>query len=444
MQMAETCLRILILGMTYILINITFLDAVLIKRKRTILPALMLTVLWMTKTLLVEYVMGTFWGDRLWFQSLKLSYMMIHSTLAYIILAGCMYSSSVLKTGLAQIVCEVNYCVILGAALIVFNYLENREDLLGYMFPFMLPDLLLFPVIYGVVRIEIYFLNPLLSWIRVREPKYRKIGWLIVGGYFISATLSSFWGLADGSVLIEWSVFPVFIVSVAGSIVGFLIFVRYRKKTEQANTFLYSQTAFMKNYFQLLRKQIQTAESDQKSSQITRMNRIAGQIENEEMKGFSREKLWNYMENLKEKYEAIQAGIYCNDWLVDGVLYHMAEFCRENGIAASFHFQKYDRGYISEEDISEIIYQLLAYGVRESLRCREEKRDSRSLFLQAEAVRNQLILNASFCSVKSIKKLKRDLKRSLSIKIVPYHGEIIASEIKGEKKQISIQMQREK
>lgn len=45
MQMAETCLRILILGMTYILINITFLDAVLIKRKRTILPALMLTVL---------------------------------------------------------------------------------------------------------------------------------------------------------------------------------------------------------------------------------------------------------------------------------------------------------------------------------------------------------------------------------------------------------------
>lgn len=27
-------------------------------------------------------------------------------------------------------------------------------------------------------------------------------------------------------------------------------------------------------------------------------------------------------------------------------------------------FSKYDRGYISEEDISEIIYQLLAYGVR--------------------------------------------------------------------------------
>nr|WP_288348519.1 hypothetical protein [uncultured Anaerostipes sp.] len=432
MQMAETCLRILILGMTYVLINITFLDTVLIKKKRTILFVFMLTILWMTKTLVLEYVMGSFWGDQLWFQCLKLSYITIHSTLVYIILAGCMYSSSVLKTGLAQIVCEVNYCIIIGAVLIIFNYLENREELMGYMLPFMLPDLLLFPVTYGVVKIEIHFLKPLLSWIRVREVKYRKIGWVIVGGYFISGIISSFWGLDNGNVFIDWTVFPVFIVSVAGSIVGFLVFMRYRKKTEQANTFLYSQTAFMKNYFQLLRQQIQTAESDQKS------------IENEEMKGFSREKLWNYMENLKEKYEAIQAGIYCNDWLVDGVLYHMAEFCRENGIAASFYFQKYDRGYISEEDISEIIYQLLAYGVRESLRCREEKRDSRSLFLQAEAVRNQLILNASFCSVKSIKKLKRDLKRSLSIKIVPYHGEIIASEIKGEKKQISIQMQREK
>ena len=436
MQMAETCLRILILGMTYVLINITFLDTVLF----------MLTILWMTKTLVLEYVMGTFWGDQLWFQCLKLSYMIVHSTLVYIILAGCMYSSSVLKTGLAQIVCEVNYCVILGAALIIFNYLENREELLGYMLPFMLPDLLLFPVMYGVVKIEIYFLNPLLSWIRVRELKYRRIGWVIVGGYFISGIISSFWGLADGSVLIEGSVFPVFIVSVAGSIVGFLVFMRYRKKTEQANTFLYSQTAFMKNYFQLLRQQIQTAESDQKGSQAAQIKQIAGQIENGEMKEFNREKLWNYMENLKEKYEAIQAGIYCNDWVLDGILCHMAEFCRKNGIGTSFYFQKYDRGDISEENISEIIYRLLAYGVKESLLCREEKdekKNPQSLSIQAEAVRNQLIVNVSFCSVKSIKKLKRDLKRSLSVKIVPYHGEIIVSEIKGEKKQISIQMQRE-
>lgn len=291
MQMAETCLRILILGMTYVLINITFLDIVLIKKKRTILFVFMLTILWMTKTLVLEYVMGSFWGDQLWFQCLKLSYITIHSTLVYIILAGCMYSSSVLKTGLAQIVCEVNYCIIIGAVLIIFNYLENREELMGYMLPFMLPDLLLFPVTYGVVKIEIHFLKPLLSWIRVREVKYRKIGWVIVGGYFISGIISSFWGLDNGNVFIDWTVFPVFIVSVAGSIVGFLVFMRYRKKTEQANTFLYSQTAFMKNYFQLLRQQIQTAESDQKSSQITRMNRIAGQIENEEMKGFSREKL---------------------------------------------------------------------------------------------------------------------------------------------------------
>lgn len=68
-----------------------------------------------------------------------------------------MYSSSVLKTGLAQIVCEVNYCIIIGAVLIIFNYLENREELMGYMLPFMLPDLLLFPVTYGVVKIEIHF-----------------------------------------------------------------------------------------------------------------------------------------------------------------------------------------------------------------------------------------------------------------------------------------------
>ena len=113
----------------------------------------------------------------------------------------------------------------------------------------------------------------------------------------------------------------------------------------------------------------------------------------------------------------------------------------------SFSFQTYDRGEIEEEDIAEIIYQLLTYGAKESQLCKkkeDKKENVPSLSLQAAAVKNQLILNSSFYSAKSLKKLKRELKRNLSEKIDLYHGEIIVSEIKGEEKQISIQIQREK
>ena len=53
---------------------------------------------------------------------------------------------------------------------------------------------------------------------------------------------------------------------------------------------------------------------------------IAEQIKQGEISEINQEKLWRYMRDLKEKYEAIQTGIYCNDWLVDGVLYSMSRF----------------------------------------------------------------------------------------------------------------------
>ena len=113
----------------------------------------------------------------------------------------------------------------------------------------------------------------------------------------------------------------------------------------------------------------------------------------------------------------------------------------------TFSFQTYDRGEIAEEDIAEIIYQLLTYGAKESLFCKKgegENEDSQlRMSLQAAAVKNQLILNGSFYSVKPLKKLKRELKRNLSEKLDLYHGEITAAETKGEEKQISIRIQRE-
>ena len=130
------------------------------------------------------------------------------------------------------------------------------------------------------------------------------------------------------------------------------------------------------------------------------------------------------------------------------VLHEVRPTAMMHGMKATFSFQTYNRKEIAEEDITEIIYQLLTYGAKESLLCKKGESESEDsqlrLSLQAAAVKNQLILNGSFYSVKSPKKLKRELKRKLSIKITPYDGQIAVFDKEGEEKQISIQMQREK
>lgn len=448
MEIASTCLRVLIFGVGYILFSMIFFDSVLIRCRKTNLPWMILGIIWAGKTILLDYIVRMFWGNQLWFPILKISYLMMCSILMCTIFLCYMYRGSVLKIASTEILCEANYAVILGAVLTVINSLEGREEPMGYVLPFMTVDFLTLPLMYFLVKIEIWFLKPLLSWFQTYEPKHRKAGWTIVGMYFISGVATSFRGLMNGDVFNGWIMLPILMVSVAGSIVGFYFFVRYRSKTESENALLYTQTSLMENYLQVLKQQIMTMESNQENSRIDQIDMIAEQIKQGEISEINQEKLWRYMWNLKEKYEAIQTGFYCNDWLVDGILYSMNRFCRENGMKVTFSFQTYDRGEIAEEDITEIIYQLLTYGAKESLLCKKGESESEDsqlrLSLQAAAVKNQLILNGSFYSVKSPKKLERELKRKLSIKITPYDGQIAVFDKEGEEKQISIQMQREK
>ena len=77
------------------------------------------------------------------------------------------------------------------------------------------------------------------------------------------------------------------------------------------------------------------------------------------------EQIIEYLYSLKQKREEIEAGIYCNDWIVDGILYYYAKQCKFENIVADFQMQKYDRGNISDEDISEILMTLLDLAIRE-------------------------------------------------------------------------------
>ncbi len=406
-------------------------------------PWIIIGILWVVKIILLEYlleILGV--GMEPWFGILKIFYLVSCSTVVYMILWHYIYSSSILKIGLAQIACEVNYCIVIGIVLAIFNSLENREELMGYAIPFMLPDLLILPVIYIFVKIELYFLEPLLSWAREYEPKHRKIAWIAVLAYIVSGIITSFQGFINVRTFDGWIMIPIFTVSIAGNILGFWAMARYCRKTREDNFSLYSHVALMENYSQLLNQQM----PDDKS--VKQMNTLINQINNQDMTQANEQLIWNYVEELKKRYKEIQAGIYCQDWLVDGILCHITKLCQENEIGVSFSFQKYHRGNISEEDIAEILYWLLLYCIREILLYKNEQdvhnnRHQPQLLLQASAVKNQLIMNLLICSKKSEKRLKHELKCKLSSKLILYHGETTVRKMEGQKKQIVIQLQKE-
>ena len=72
MEIASTCLRVLIFGIGYILTSIIFLNSILVTKRQTAVPWVIRGLLWAGKTIILEYVLGVFWGEEIWFRFLKL------------------------------------------------------------------------------------------------------------------------------------------------------------------------------------------------------------------------------------------------------------------------------------------------------------------------------------------------------------------------------------
>ena len=71
-----------------------------------------------------------------------------------------------------------------------------------------------------------------------------------------------------------------------------------------------------------------------------------------------------YLEGLRKEYDRICAGIYCNDWRVEKVLYCQSRMARSQEIDVECSFLEYDRGVIPEDDLTGILFWLFNYGIR--------------------------------------------------------------------------------
>lgn len=79
-----------------------------------------------------------------------------------------------------------------------------------------------------------------------------------------------------------------------------------------------------------------------------------------------------YLDDLRNEYQNISAGMYCQDWMVDAVLYTQIRAAKEHGIEVDCNVQGYQRGAASQERLAQLLFTLFEFGIKENEKLQEQ------------------------------------------------------------------------
>lgn len=452
MEIISICVRIAVLTASYCIYDISFMNHMLAGRRSQTPRCIVLWIGLPIKNIVITYLLPASRLDELAVMQVQFIYSVSFIIITYMMLCYT-FEGSALKLGIMQIVMEMCSVFLTGIVLPLINWIEGRSDPGSVGVPFQIPDLLIIPVTCGLLRLGLFVLRPWTARIRNYEPRHRKILWAVVGVYIAGGIGSTFIKYAQLGMFRTFVRIPSVILFIPGCIACTYLFFRYRVKTEQTNAFVRAQRELAGLYYSSVRRQIRSMEQDQEKigAQMKKITAMASQPpEREEDRSqreagnrIEEEQIRNYLGALREKFDEIQAGIYCKDCLPDSVLCYAAQQCRKRGIRTSFSFQQYDRGDIPENELSEILFRILDYCTDECIVCREKNKgqgESPVLSLCAAAVKNQLLLEFSCCSAKSAGRIRRELRRALMPLLDPYHGELEIED--ADRKRFCVRIQR--
>lgn len=452
MEIISICLRIAVLTASYCIYDISFMNHMLVIRRSQMPRYIVIVIGLLIKNIVIMYLLPAGRLDELAVMQIQFIYSVSFIIITYMMLCYT-FEGSVLKLGIMQIIMEMCSVFLTGIILPFINWIEGRSDPGSVGVPFQIPDLLLIPVMYGLLRLGLFVLRPWMARIRNYEPRHRKILWAVVAAYIAGGIGSTFIKYAQLGMFRTFVRIPSVIFFIPGCIACTYVFFRYRVRTEQTNVFLLAQKELSGLHYRAVSRQIRSMEQEQEkiSAQMKKISAMASRpperegdrSQREEVNRMEDEQIRNYLGALREKFDEIQAGIYCQDSLPDSVLCYAAQQCRKREIRTSFSFQQYDRGDIPENELSEILFRILDYCTDECIACREKNKgqgESPVLSLCAAAVKNQLLLEFSCCSAKSAGRIRRELRRVLMPLLDSYHGELEIED--ADRKRFCVRIQR--
>lgn len=304
------------------------------------------------RDLLMTIILPYYYDGEYWLQIWNVVSVLIFTLLATIC-HFIMIESEFIRFAVVNVFCEMlaTFCGFFCLAIV--NMLEGRDSLWEVGL-FQGLDLI-YPILAtGVVMVIWHYAKPLLLRFRTCRLPFSGFLWAAYIFYMSVAVLSTFTSIQNfgaASLLCTLIVMLIFLLFI-------LMTVRYRNQLYREMEFLNSQIRLYKTHYNTVRNQMEEIEQKQKRVE-TQMKQIEHNAEFVENSQF----IEDYIEQLKDSFKEIKAGIYCNDQAVDSILFSQKQLYGQKGIRLWCVIQEYDRGQIEEKDIIECMMCMFHYGL---------------------------------------------------------------------------------
>ncbi|MDD6615347.1 MAG: hypothetical protein PUF13_04500 [Lachnospiraceae bacterium] len=383
-ELLSGCPRVFLFSLTGQIMILMLCDRMLVRRRNSLRLLACLSLKTIVSTIVVGTVLQYYYPEAIWEDFLGVFSHICTLFLCYISFVQTYYGG-LLKCLIAENICEIMTSILLLPGLILTSYLEGRADLFTVYGKLQLGDCIYYILMLLMAEAAARAAAPLLKRFRTYRFRNKKAEAVCVIVFVGSLQIMGVSDLRDGQtvVILFYMVFLIYALAATAVFVLMYLYQRQRIRTEHA--FLDMQLHLMESHYASIQGQIRKMEHCQRIID-EQMKEI------EESKNLSQGKAAAYLEQLKKGYDEMRAGMYCDDWSVDALLYCQSEMARAQGISAEYSLSEYDRGRISEDELVYILFRLFEYGMKANQKIEKEREKKISLrmgsvcFLQRQNV----------------------------------------------------------
>ena len=404
------------------------------------------------------YGLNLYYPGELWSATLQTAVSSVLGVVTMFLMIAT-YQNESLKVIFAALLGEIYFTLVEMLAVVGVNGLEGKTDLL-LIYDRLQPMDLLIPVLFGtgIVLLKLFGGRWLARYRDVRI-RHRQLFWFAIVAYFIVAQTNGMIVIGQEAGLVTATGMPFIGIAVLLVVLLGLVYRDYRRQVRGESRFLDTQFQLLQTHYESIRTQMQRMEMcqklvDKQMKEIVRRGKdvaatascdpckdtaaVAASCEDVEEDGTSwkndfgyegskqsveekrRRKaddqrkavILRYLDDLRSEYQNISAGMYCQNWMVDAVLYTQIRAAKERGIKVDCNVQGYPCGAVSQERLAQLLYSLFEFGMQENEKLQEQAKRYIHVKLQNVLGNLAVCFEVASAGKRSAKKIQKVLAKT--------------------------------
>ena len=404
------------------------------------------------------YGLNLYYPGELWSATLQTAVSSVLGVVTMFLMIAT-YQNESLNVIFAALLGEIYFTLVEMLAVVGVNGLEGKTDLL-LIYDRLQPMDLLIPVLFGtgIVLLKLFGGRWLARYRDVRI-RHRQLFWFAIVAYFIVAQTNGMIVIGQEAGLVTATGMPFIGIAVLLVVLLGLVYRDYRRQVRGESRFLDTQFQLLQTHYESIRTQMQRMEMcqklvDKQMKEIVRRGENVAATENcdsckdtaavaascedvaedgtswkndfgyEGSKQSVEEKrrrkaddqrkavILRYLDDLRSEYQNISAGMYCQNWMVDAVLYTQIRAAKERGIKVDCNVQGYPCGAVSQERLAQLLYSLFEFGMQENEKLQEQAKRYIHVKLQNVLGNLAVCFEVASAGKRSAKKIQKVLAKT--------------------------------